>query len=506
MKLLLFKVLLHRRARDEGFTLPVVFAIGLIMLLLGVLNILSASEENLNAASDNQKNKALAIAEVGVTRYRELLDKNRILTVYNNTEWSDITNTCDIRTEIINLANSDEPHIVNNGSEEIGQYQLVSYIYDIDNDLDDDDNNQFAPNDDNPNTNDLITFNDNANYKPRGILTLKSKANDGSEAQVQVEIPIRINQEDMNNLMPALWLGSSNATDFGNLKLGEDDNFQEDQDGNIVLSKPAIDSTPGCDNPADITGGEIITDARTLPSIVLPPTGAESAAINTLSNSTDLSADPRYNLPTTELILGRPETTPNLHRLWKTLEWDAGEPEPEWKIMSAGDNDQDRKIPHYFYQTPTGTGLTVNNQTLVSDGSAKVILYVDGDINLNNKAILDAGGAYASSMLLEIYGTENTDEIIFNPNGETIEVTALIHAPDATVKVEGTGNVNIKGAVWVKDWDDNSGGNVEVRITPDSAGFGERQAYDFYFATDNRAAKPITNAPTDWEIQEVKDN
>ena len=71
MKLLLLRVLLQRRAQDEGFTLPMVIALGLVMLLLGAVNITSANEENLNAIIKNSRSDALAIAEVGVARYRE---------------------------------------------------------------------------------------------------------------------------------------------------------------------------------------------------------------------------------------------------------------------------------------------------------------------------------------------------------------------------------------------------------------------------------------------------
>ncbi len=81
MKLLLLRVLLQRRARDEGFTLPMVIALGLVMLLLGAVNITTANEENLTAISQNSRSDALAIAEVGVARYRELLDRNRLLAI-----------------------------------------------------------------------------------------------------------------------------------------------------------------------------------------------------------------------------------------------------------------------------------------------------------------------------------------------------------------------------------------------------------------------------------------
>lgn len=505
MKLFILKILLQRRARDEGFTLPMVIAIGLIMILLGAVNILSAGEENLNAISDNQKNEALAIAEIGVTRYRELLDRNRMLTVYSSDSWSSLTNTCDTNADIIAAADTSTWQQVNDGTENIGQYRIVSYIYDIDNSRDGDDkllsdnNNQFAPNDDNLNDTDSFDFNDTGDtYDPKGILTIKSQAADGSEAQVQVEIPIRINEGDMDNLRPTLWIGNRNATDFGNLKLGTDNDLGEEEDGNIVLSRPAtvtgsgVTATAGCTDPANIgagTGGSttnVISDPRPLPTILDPARLAELDLIEQNAISGDIDLHPNYT--SGESLLGVLSDPVN-HRLWKEQTWANGQ-----------------STNYYFYRTPAGIDLDVNNQKLTSDGSARVVLYVDGDINLTNRAILDAGGRYASSILLEIYGTSKTKNITFTPNGNTIDVTALIHAPDATVKVEGaSGKVNIKGAVWVKDWDDNSGGAVEVTITPDNAGFGSRKSFDYYLGTDNRAAKPVTDAPINWVVQEVED-
>jgi hypothetical protein len=78
MKLLLLKSLLQRRARDEGFTLPMVIALGLVMLLLGAISITTANEENITAITQNSKSDALAIAEIGVARYRETLDLSLI--------------------------------------------------------------------------------------------------------------------------------------------------------------------------------------------------------------------------------------------------------------------------------------------------------------------------------------------------------------------------------------------------------------------------------------------
>ena len=504
MKLLLLRVLLQRRAKDEGFTLPIVIALGLIMILLGAVNILGAGEENLNAISDNQRNKALAIAEVGVARYRELLDRNRMLTVFSSDQWSSLTNTCDINADISSAANTNWQQ-VSDGSGNIGQYRIVSYVYDIDDDVTTINNNQFAPNSDNQSNDDAFTFNDlpgtvnnpitsgkpsGLPYNPKGVLTIKSQANDGSEAQVEVEIPIRINQGDMSNLDPALWIGNydKNNTDFGDLRLGNNSTLGEPGDPNIVISQPASGSNAGCQNKADLegdaktTGNNVITDPRPLPAIIDPDSFKDPGI--PVADRLDDSKRNNINTATfnTDEILGKPTDT-----RWKEQTWSNGQ-----------------STSYYFYEKPND--LIVDGATLVSDGSARVFFYVKGSkIELINRAKLDAGGNYASSILFEIYGDNSVDEIIFDPNGQTIDITGFIHAPNATVKVKGTGTVNIKGAMWVKDWKDESGGSVAVTINTDNAGFASRKSYEYYLGTDNRAAKPITDAPTDWEVQEVAD-
>lgn len=509
MKLFLLKVLLQRRARDEGFTLPVVIALGLIMILLGAVNILGAGEENLNAISDNQKNKALAVAEVGVARYRQFLDKNRMLTVYSRNAWNGVTNTCDISTTITDFADTTNWQTVNDGTGNIGQYRIVDYIYDIDDSRDPttdelltDNDNQFAPNDDNPNTTDLLTFNDIADYNPRGILTIQSQATDGSEAQVQVEIPIRINENDMTNLSPALWIGDSSITEIGTGSFILDGNrnntadaipTDDNDDGNIVISKPATGTTEGCDNSEILAGtnNRVVYDPRPLPTIITEPNASliNDEDIKVIPDHSSVG-DPRYgkfrgegNKKEDMLLLGAKEAStasPQLHKKWKT---DAN------------------GFDYYFYKAPSG--LTLNGIKLATDGQSRVVLYVDGDITLNNNASLQAGSKFVrsyKSVGLQVYVKGNRD-ITINPNGGTVRIKGLIHAPNSTVKITSGGTVRIEGAVWVKNW--NNTGNADVTIIPDNAGVSSDRAYQHYIGTDNRAAKPITNAPTNWEVQEV---
>jgi hypothetical protein len=251
MKLLLLKTLLQRRARDEGFTLPMVIALGLVMLLLGAISITTANEENLTAISQNSKSDALAVAEVGVARYRELLDRNRVLTVYDSADWSgipEVSQVCD-QDIVASVTGAFKPVTLRENGQDlnsdgdsndvypdpkdpkniIGNYALVSYDY--------------------TNANGVFDQQDDAkNNNARGILKVKGTAADGSEAQIQVEIPVRINRDDMINLAPALWIGNNTVTtaQLGNLTIGN---------GNVVIRDKAVTTTnpktDGCRNFSD---------------------------------------------------------------------------------------------------------------------------------------------------------------------------------------------------------------------------------------------------------------
>ncbi|MEO0835527.1 MAG: hypothetical protein AAFY16_05980, partial [Cyanobacteria bacterium J06642_3] len=346
MKLLL-KTLLQRRARDEGFTLPMVIALGLVMVLLGTANIVKSSEENLNATIQNSSSDALAIAEVGITKYREFLNQNRILAVYNHDVWDsndvDITvngipiegidvagQTCidmtgapagwtgtatkpndtaaeasdkdtndndnwwAIREDMNGDGDTDDPEDL------IGEYRLVSYTYDNDNDLSTNDNGDFnnlvdANTDDDSATlaagvtpgsiTDENDTDDDGESDARGILKVQGRSPDGSVAQIQVDIPLRINQDEMQNLAPALWIGDGNGANLGTLNLPSfDPSVPDSFPSNIVLK----DSASGCSDPADITGIDsdlVISDARGIPllsSIAAKIDEAEKAgSINT---------------------------------------------------------------------------------------------------------------------------------------------------------------------------------------------------------------------------------
>jgi len=476
MKLLLLKILLQRRARDEGFTLPMVIALGLVMLLLGAINLVRSSEENLSAISQNSRTDALAIAELGIVRYRQLLDTNRALTLtdlYDDTVspvlnlWTAQTETCDVITDTgggwadyisstwrpINLDETTLGRDVNNDGDSsdtaanIGDYKIVNYIYNSDTPFDQTD--------------------DANNVNSDGTLIIKGRTPDGSKAQIETKIPIRINPQDMDNLAPALWIEDNTITDakLGTLTV---------TDGKIVIKDQAT-TTRGC-NTFTFTGtNNVISDPRNVPPItniktlidaatLVPPTPPETtgATKNNLNNA--LSSD---------MLLGR--TTDNQH--------------------------SDER----FYYEVTGGSLNIDdNVNLETDGTAKVTLYVDNDITIGNSVKINKDSI--SSTYLEIYVNGNRT-ININTGGTTVDITAFIHAPDSTLNITGGGTVNIKGSVWVQDW--NNSGGATVTITPDNAYNGlsatSDKSYEFYTTTQNRTPKPLTDNPIDWKTEEVRE-
>ncbi len=491
MKLLLLKILLQRRARDEGFTLPMVIALGLVMLLLGAVSIVKSSEENINAISQNSSSDAIAIAEVGVTKYRELLNQNRILTIYNHDQWdtnATITaQTCDdVTTAPSNWKYEGTAAAPNDTTkwweiqedsvdpvDPIGEYRLVSYTYDIDGDLTTNNNGQFAPDDDNPNATDAFAFNDTAGYNTRGILIVQGRSPDGSEAQIQVEIPLRIN--NLENFAPVLWVGSGAIAAPGTLDI-------PNLDDNIVLRSAGT----GCSTPAAIAGNSnVISDPRNLPAIDSVPTDATKknsiGAINTTASKKLLPVPP-------------PPTTP---------------PTPT-------DNKDDNG--RFLYEVTT---INVANNDLVTDGIAKVALYTTGDININGNTTntITIGNSNAANLAnfnngnttntavsshnLEIY-VDGNRTININPDGGTVNIEAFIHAPDATLNITGSGTVNINGAVWVNNFNNTGTATVNIRSDKTDTTTAPEPSYKFYTTSATRTPRPLTSTPTDWIREEVQ--
>ena len=459
MKFLLLKILLQRRVRDEGFTLPMVIAIGLIMILLSTVNVVQSSEENLTAISTNSSSDALAMAEVGVTRYRELINNNRVLAVHNHTAWSNFDDTatnpqvCD--SDVDDRGDTTQWHTINDGSGNIGEYQLVSYEYDNDGIVGDNNDNGI-----------FDQTSDANNNNARGILTVRgrridSSGNEISLAQIQTDIPLGINTFDLDTLAPTLWVQQNNITNLGNLTV---------TGGNIVLYGTGI-----CDNaPPNLNGQTTIYDPRTVPPIV---------DITTIANVKDIEPDISDNVLATAGI-----DDPDDPFIGEYLDHPNG--------LVLGDNSPENNAnalnDDTYYYRANGNLLLSGNENIISDGEAKVVIYVNGNVNIDTTAgdiNIENSSGDATSRFLEIHATGNVNI----SGGNNVNIKGLIHAPNGTLTITNSPTVNIIGSVWVNDWNVPNG--VNINITGDD--------YKFYSTTTQRTPQPLTYRPSEWEKQEA---
>ena len=525
MKLLLLRVLLQRRARDEGFTLPMVIALGLVMILLGIVNIVKSSEENLNTIAQSQRIDALAVAELGAAQYRQFFDRNRALILQNRNEWTTTANVCDAITDTTNgWANNDNDagavnvydstmwrsislnevelgtDLNNDGDSDdtdqsinIGSYKIVDYEFDLDGITGDTDTStagiQYDLNDDalfNLTSDDLNDIDADGESDARGILTIKARTpgDDASEAQIEYEIPVRINTGDLDNLSPALWINQSNITtaELGTLNITNNGNLViSHRVGDGVVTWNGSNLNP-CDDPADLTISgntiSVVSDPRGVP----PITDLQAFFAN--SDGSGLPSAANNSLLDPTLRLGQP--------LAGVTAFDDGDPDGDGNL----DND-----PVYYY-TPVGS-LTLNSD-LRTDGIADVIVYINGDLTINSSATnIGNNDPNNTSSNLQISTSGN---VTVNTGGGTINITALIHAPNGTVTFSGGGTVNVTGAIWANDFDATG---VNVNITPDNTdtttgGVASTEpSYGYYRIANDRDPKPITQPPTNWKTEEV---
>ena len=507
MKFLLLKTLLLRKRKDEGFTLPMVIAIGMVMVLLSAVNLVQSGEENLMAISQEGSSDALAMAELGISRYRDFLNRNRVLAVNNLDQWVGLDGeTCDAISEdgqgwanddndggttgyipamwreievdetLIGASGAD----LNNDGDttdtnaEIGRYKIVNYIYDNDGD------NTI---DNNGNINLVSDANNNDGTPPIGILTVQGRDRIGSVAQLQVTIPLGVNTQDLEDLNPAIWIQQNSdpaphINNFGKVDVNG---------ANVVLSRPS--GSGNCDDPSDLNSNNTISDPRELPPRI------DQDKIDTLTSRSidgdisdeDSSTDINY-FNGGKIILGT------------TLD-DKGS-----KAALHTDG-------FYYYSTGTNNLILDPGEAIIADGNKKVILHIGGNLEIDTGTSGDRTRIVNSThrtendpdatiqqinkltppdiaRYLEIHVKGN---VTIKGSGELF-LTGLLRV-DGTVEITGLSSTHIIGAIWADKWNNNGNGTVNVNIDNDS--------YKYYTITPNRTPEPVTYRPSGWERQEA---
>lgn len=550
MKFLLLKTLLLRKKTDEGFTLPIVIAIGLVMVLLSAVNLIQSGEENLNALSQRGTADALAVAEIGVARYRALLNNNRILAIRDLSEWTgtnivgDATATTPVLTKVCTDINKLQGsggwadtssttgwRNVEAGGNVIGSYRLIGYEYDRDPSDSNDDNgfSQFA--DDGDPDNDPITpnepfdattnnhndLNNDLESDAKGFLTIQGRDTTGSVAQIEVEIPIGANDQEVTTFAPALWIqqSSGSVANIGNVDINSDGDTtnSEVEDGNIVLYQPGTQGSEGCGNVAKLAGENTITDPRPIPSLT-DLTGYNVRTLKgDISTETYTGTPPNgmsypvnyFNTTTQKIFLG--STLDELNN------WTGSANASNKNITPKYGDKQDR----YYYKTSASNLVLDQGETIVADGTSRVILYVDGNLEINTgtNPVRLVNSQHSSqtpdnitrsgiARNLEIHVK---DDLIIKGSG-TLDITGLVRV-GGNVNIQGGSTVNVIGSIWTNGWTGNNGTlNIDMDQTTvvDAKTKADKTVNEFnYFITAmERTSAPITYKPTKWQRQEAE--
>ena len=471
----IIKTLLIRRSNEEGFIIPTVIALGLIMLLIGTINIFKSNDEHITAIVQRDTREALTAAEAGVAYYREFIDNYKTIAEYNSTDaantpsWSDRNgddSTDD--DDIPGIADSaGNPRDIcqfdrdgNSGTNAVaeydnvpktgwrnidgseGQFQLVSYDYDA------------ATN--------------------TGTLTVDGRdgnTTDSATTRLQVQFPIQPGlkvgevgtqiTDDLNNLDPVLWIDSDAISSMS-------DNISVN--GNILISKDDCQLT-GTTLTTAKSLGNISATPLAFPSTLPPsiPTASGDSSVNDVLASEISTKIKNQSLPLKNVTQNS-------------------------RIAADG--------THIFYYFVDGN-LDFNNEDLEIQKNTEVIIYVNGNLTFEGDVDINQVPSTNTSEHLEIY-VSNAGNIEFRGNG-TINIKAFIHAPGSTVNSTSGGGdptVNITGAMWVKDWNDTTSNAQKVIITPDNR-------YLTYTSLRNSSGqsqlliKPVIYPPTSWITQQV---
>lgn len=507
MKLLLLKILFINQPKDKGYVIPVVFALGLIMTLVGTISIFQSSDEQLLSVTQRQSSRALAAAEAGIARYREQIDKYNIISMFDACESSDwaASGACNnsgsgiLSWKIagLNIPNLDSycpptgntvantvealstrtwQNIGANSSQ--GQYRLIDYIYTP---------GVLAPD----GTYDAAA----GGIQPQGTLTVEGRVNQNntnlvnepgaSVSSIQVILPIQPGLPNpdgvtsispfLNNFNPALWI--MGAPDNTNINLGS-----MQVNGNIVVSDGDCvhsGTLPSGDDFVDPTQNSVIIDPRsttavTDPSVPTPPAPTPAAA--------DVDTVTLAQLKTESLPLtGATPTT-------------------------VGGDDV------YYYKLVSASGLLGSTQdlnliagdTINIRNDRKVILFVEGNVNITAGASdININPATANnSSHLEIYMTDPISAIQFSGNGN-VNISALLHAPDSPVTVLGDPTVSFTGAMWVEDFIGKNLTNA-FSINAEDQYLNYTYVYDFLVGANFRITDPIIAPPLQWNTQQTQ--
>jgi hypothetical protein len=484
---------LQQRTNQRGFSLPTATGFGLIILIVGQTLILRSFNDRVASLGQVASNEAVAVAEIGLTRYQAFLNRNRQLALLcasvNNPpdpskpagqctkpeRWEDAATALDSkvcpasskalqaeRLQALAAQDTTNWQDIDPNDPSQGQFRLVRYIV-----VDD------PPNPPNPAT-------------AKGYLTVEGRvrqtgAGNTATARLQVTIPLTPSQLGQPSLYPGVWLQTlptSSNTYFAssaNVSGSNPTNAPEialDVQANVFISDCAADLRAVRANPTSnpITNYAVVqTDIAMpelppLPTIVMSPTGTQSPG------SPSPTGD---NLQANLDLAGNdsPPTGPQPPKAYGlgTIKTDLALPQPlDSEDLEGLEGQEQIQVYRYLVEDITRLAqLTIDsspkwNKDRKQTLPVRVELYVRGDLITGSKiehTCTSINNIPCEPTNLRIYAykyaTEKPQDVDyphFCLEGESNQpLKAMIFAPG--YRIGTNGSARFEGTLWARAWE-----------------------------------------------------
>jgi hypothetical protein len=452
---------------EKGFAIPIAMGMGLIMILLATTAIVRSQNQGIAAINKSAKDQSRSIAELKVAQIQAFLNKYRGAANLSSAQWgsatgtsfptanalciapSTLTGTGSAISEVNSMASGAWTDVVANGTKQ-GEVRLISY-----------------------------TGND-------GSLTVEGRTRVGTPAeslsQVTVAIPVFSPDQDQ---VAGLWAKTSVA---GSPVV------KSDVLGPCTGTMDAVPTSAGTgSNPATVRTRLAMPNAPVLPTSTTLPNSTTGSVVEMSSAGTIIKAFHNFTAPTTPITIAsltnrelpRYKVAETISGVPKEVPVDVPDADGVYKyIVSSLDSsfkisvrdDLAKRIANS--RKPTGqlastAEIDVEKAALQS---VKVSIWVTGNIDLQNKVIVNPCGAGGSSSSCDpfdvrVYGTSTSSPTLTLNQTGTAVCDVFFHLPNyaATVNAGGTANTQDCGAgskntgiYWVNTWNSATGTTLDA--------------------------------------------
>lgn len=456
----------ERSANEQGFAIPIAMGMGLIMILLATTAILRSQNQGIAAINKSAKDRSRSVAELGVAKIQAFLNKYRAAANLSSAQWVSATNanfpsanavciapatltgTGSAIAEVNSMGGNGWRDVVDGDGLTIGQFKLVSY-----------------------------SGND-------GGLTVEGRSKVGTPAesltQINVTIPVFSSNLDQ---VPGLWAKTS---------VDGNPTVKSDVMGPCAGTMSASPTSAGAgSNPAILRTRLSMPDAPAQPTSSTTPNSTTGSVVET-SGGVITKAFHNFTAPTVPITfasltnreLPRYKVSETIGGVAKEVPVDQPDADGVYKyIVSSLDSSFQistrdnlaKRIANS--KKPTGQ-LATNDEVNVEKAalqSVQVSIWVAGNIDLQNKVIVNPCGATGSSTScdpfdVKVYGTATgSPTLTLNQTGTAV-CDVFFHLPNYAATVNSGGTANTQdcggsskntGIYWINTWSSATGTTLD---------------------------------------------